>query len=201
MLRKNIAIFASGNGSNAEKFFEYFRNHSDLNISCLLSNNKNAYALTRAENNDFPSKVFNRDQLYESTDILNYLVEMEVSYIVLAGFMLLVPKYLIEAYPDKIVNIHPALLPKYGGKGMYGDHVHKAVIANKENETGITIHIVNEVYDDGKIIFQGRCEVKPDDDPDSLAKRIHQLEYKYYPAVVEALILNNKIPAQLNLKF
>ena len=110
--------------------------------------------------------------------------------------MWLVPKNLIQAYPNRIVNIHPALLPKYGGKGMYGDHVHKAVLENQEEESGITIHFVNEVYDEGKIIFQGKCKVLSEDDPDSLAKRIHQLEYEYYPRVVEAVVLDEKIPSQ-----
>jgi phosphoribosylglycinamide formyltransferase-1 len=128
--------------------------------------------------------------------ILQYLEDRDITHIVLAGFMWLVPPNLIQAYPKKIVNIHPALLPKYGGKGMYGDHVHKAVLENKEEESGITIHFVNEVYDDGEIIFQGKCKVLPGDNPDSLAQRIHQLEYMYYPSVVEAVVLGRKIPVQ-----
>jgi phosphoribosylglycinamide formyltransferase-1 len=196
MSQLNIAIFASGNGSNAEKFFEHFRNHDSIKISCLLSNNADAFALTRAENNQVPTFTFNRQEFRETETVLHYLQDKGVTHIVLAGFMWLVPQYLIQAYPNRIVNIHPALLPKYGGKGMYGDHVHNAVIENKEDESGITIHYVNEIYDDGKIIFQGRCKVLPNDDSDTLAQRIHQLEYEYYPKVVEAVVLNEKIPSQ-----
>lgn len=196
MTTSNIAIFASGNGSNAEKFFEYFKEHPTIKIKCLLSNNQNAYALTRAKNNKVTTRVFDREEFYKTRNILDYLKEQEVDYIVLAGFMWLVPLYLIQAYTNRILNIHPALLPKYGGKGMYGDHVHNAVLENREVESGITIHYVNEVYDDGKIIFQGRCEVKQDDTPESLANRIHALEYEYYPGVVEAVILDQKIPVQ-----
>lgn len=196
MSQINIALFASGNGSNAEKFFEHFRNHDSVKIGCLLSNNADAFALTRAENNQIPTFTFNRHEFRETDAVLLYLQDKGITHIVLAGFMWLVPPYLIQAYPNRIVNIHPALLPKYGGKGMYGDHVHKAVIENKEEESGITIHYVNEIYDDGKIIFQGRCKVLGEDDPDTLAERIHQLEYEYYPKVVEAVVLNQKIPAQ-----
>jgi len=196
MSQINIAIFASGNGSNAEKFFEHFRNHNSVKISCLLSNNADAFALTRAKNNQVPTFTFNRQEFRETETVLQYLQDKGITHIVLAGFMWLVPQYLIQAYPNRIVNIHPALLPKYGGKGMYGDYVHKAVIENKEEESGITIHYVNEIYDDGKIIFQGRCKVLPEDNPDTLAQRIHQLEYQCYPKVVEAVVLNEKIPAQ-----
>lgn len=196
MSSNSIAIFASGNGSNAEKFFEYFRDHPSIEIGCLLSNNKNAYALTRAENNNVKSKVFSRTEFYESESVLEYLHEISVTHIVLAGFMWLVPNYLINAFPKKMFNIHPALLPKFGGKGMYGDHVHRAVIDNLEEESGISIHFVNEIYDDGEIIFQAKCPVKEQDDPDSLAQRIHTLEYEYYPPVVEAVILDKEIPVQ-----
>ena len=196
MAKKNIAIFASGNGSNAENFFEYFRDHPSINICCLLSNNKNAFALTRAKNNNIPSFCFNREEFQEGTQVLKYLEDRDVDYIVLAGFMWLIPKYLIHAFPDRIVNIHPALLPKFGGKGMYGHHVHEAVLENREKESGITIHFVNEVYDDGKIIFQAKCEVLPHDDPDTLAGRIHELEYKYYPWVVQSLVSGEDLPVQ-----
>ena len=151
-MKTNIAIFASGSGTNAEKFFEYFHNHPTINISCLLSNNKNAYALTRAENNRVLSRVFNREEFYQSETILDYLKEKDVSYIVLAGFMWLVPKYLIEAYPDKMFNIHPALLPKYGGKGMYGDHVHNAVISNDEKEFKWIANFVLSDYGSGIVM-------------------------------------------------
>ncbi len=196
MTENKIAIFASGNGSNAEKFFDYFRNHSSIEITCLLSNNIDAYALTRAQNNEVQSRVFSRKLFYDSEEVLEFLKQLSITHIVLAGFMWLVPKYLINAFPNRMFNIHPALLPKYGGKGMYGHHVHEAVIANSENESGISIHFVNEVYDDGEVIFQARCPVKEEDDPDTLAQRIHKLEYKYYPEVVEAVILDREVPVQ-----
>jgi len=196
MFQKNIALFASGNGSNAEKFFEHFRNHSSIKVSCLLSNNADAYALTRAKNNQVSTFTFNQREFRDSEVVLHYLQDQGITHIVLAGFMWLVPQYLIQAYPDSIINIHPALLPKYGGKGMYGKHVHDAVIENKEDESGITIHYVNEIYDDGKIIFQGRCKVLPEDNSETLAQCVHQLEYEYYPKVVEAVVLNKKIPVQ-----
>ena len=196
MKKENIAIFASGNGSNAEKFFEYFRNHQSIKVSCLISNNKTAFALTRAENNGIPSMWFGRNEFKEGIKIQNYLERHNISFIVLAGFMWLVPGYLIESFPDRIVNIHPALLPKHGGKGMYGHHVHEAVIENNEDESGITIHYVNEVYDDGKILFQAKCKVIPGDDANSLATRIHQLEYQYYPIVVDAILSGKEMPVQ-----
>lgn len=155
----------------------------------LLSNSPQAYALERAKKLSIPSKVFNRTIFRESEDVLIWLRDSSVTHIVLAGFMWLVPAYLIKAFPGKIINIHPALLPKFGGKGMYGMHVHEAVKTTGEKETGITIHEVNEQYDEGKILFQARCEVSSSDSPDDIAKRVHQLEYAYYPRVIEEWIL------------
>lgn len=168
---------------------KHFQHHDSIEVVMLLSNSPQAYALERAKKLSIPSKVFNRTIFRESEDVLIWLRDSSVTHIVLAGFMWLVPAYLIKAFPGKIINIHPALLPKFGGKGMYGMHVHEAVKTTGEKETGITIHEVNEQYDEGKILFQARCEVSSSDSPDDIAKRVHQLEYAYYPRVIEEWIL------------
>ncbi len=188
MTKERIAIFASGSGTNAEEFFKCFKRHPTIKIVSLLSNNPQAYAIQRAGNHNLPHKVFSREQFYDSDNVLKYLRELKVTFIVLAGFMWLVPENIIAEYDKRIVNIHPALLPKYGGKGMYGDHVHKAVLNNKETESGITIHYVNHRFDEGAIVFQSRCKVLPQDTPEDLANRIHLLEYKHYPRVVEKIL-------------
>jgi phosphoribosylglycinamide formyltransferase-1 len=185
---KNIAIFASGSGSNAQQIIEHFHNKGLAKIKLVLSNNKEAYVLERAKKLSVHSVIFNRNDFYHTDKILQILKEYDIDFIVLAGFLWLIPSYLIQNYPNKIVNIHPALLPKYGGKGMFGHHVHESVISNNEKESGITIHYVNENYDEGNIIFQAHCEVKKDDTADSLAERIHGLEHKHFPVVVEKLI-------------
>ncbi len=181
----NIAIFASGNGTNAEAIIQHFQGSSIAKIALILSNNPRAYVLKRAHNHKIPAVVFNRDEFYHATIVNDILRQNKIDFIVLAGFMWLVPGRLVEAFKNKMVNIHPALLPKYGGKGMYGRHVHEAVIENGEKESGITIHWVNKVYDDGQIIFQGRCTVEPDDTPEDIAAKVHQLEYAHYPQVIE----------------
>ena len=183
-----IAILASGSGTNAENIIQYFAGHPGISIQMILSNKKDAFVLTRAENHNIQTMVFDRTDFYETGLVLETLKSEGIDFIVLAGFLWLIPTDIIRAFPDKIVNIHPALLPKYGGKGMYGSHVHKAVIENKEKESGISIHLVNEKYDEGSILFQAKCRVLPDDTPDSLAERIHQLEYKHYPEVIEELL-------------
>ena len=185
---RNIAIFASGSGTNAENLIKYFSTGKNSQVTLLLSNKADAYVLKRAEKHSVKSVVFDRHDFYESGKVLEILSVNNIDFIVLAGFLWLVPAPLIEKYRDRIVNIHPALLPAYGGKGMYGSHVHKAVIENGEDESGITIHKVNEVYDAGDIIFQAKCPVLPDDTPDSLAARIHKLEYEHFPVVVEEQI-------------
>ena len=182
---QNLAIFASGSGSNAEAFFKYFRGNKNINICLLLSNNKKAFALRRAEKYGVPTVTFDRHEFYETDRVLSTLKEHHISFIVLAGFLWKIPIELIGNYQGKMVNIHPALLPKFGGKGMYGMHVHKAVIEADEKESGITIHYVTENYDEGEIIFQEKCEVKPADLPETLAERIQKLEHKFYPQVVE----------------
>lgn len=186
----NIAIFASGSGTNAENIANYFKNHNSINVSLILTNNPKAYVIERAKKLHIPYVIFRKSDLYNGK-VLRILKENNIHFIVLAGFLLLIPKEIIKEYPNKIVNIHPALLPKYGGKGMYGDNVHKAVLENKEKVSGITIHYVNEKYDEGQIIFQAECQVSDNDTVETLAQKIHQLEYKFYPQIIENVINSN----------
>jgi phosphoribosylglycinamide formyltransferase-1 len=180
----NIAIFASGSGTNAENIANYFKTNKNIKVKLILSNNENAFVLKRAQNLDIESISFNRKDFYESEKVINLLLNKEIDFIVLAGFLWLVPQNILNNFDGKIINIHPALLPNYGGKGMFGDHVHKAVLENNEKESGITIHYVNEKYDDGDIIFQEKVSVDTKDTVESLAKKIHELEYKYFPKVI-----------------
>lgn len=184
-----IAILASGNGTNAEAIMRHFERQPDAQVVLLLSNNPEAYALRRAEKFNIPARVFSRQQLKEG-EVAQWLLDAGVTHVVLAGFLWLVPPSLLHAFPDRIVNIHPALLPRYGGKGMYGERVHQAVKAAGDARTGITIHLVNEHFDEGKIIFQADCEVTPDDTPDTIAAKVHALEYKHFPPVIEEWILS-----------
>lgn len=185
---KRIAIFASGSGTNAQRIIEYFAEKGTAEVAVILSNKPDAYVLERAKKYNILSLVFNRDDFYKTDKILNTLKDLNIDLVVLAGFLWLVPLNLLKAYPNRIVNIHPALLPMYGGKGMYGENVHKAVIANGEKESGITIHLVNEHYDEGNAIFQERCIIDPTDTPESLASKIHSLEYKYFPIVLDQML-------------
>ena len=187
-----IAVFASGNGSNAEEIFRRFKDHANIQVILLLSNNPAAYVLERAKNHGVPSKVFTRQEFNEGT-ILAWLKESDVTHIVLAGFLWLMPPALLEAYPDRVVNIHPALLPKYGGKGMYGMKVHEAVKASGESETGITIHLVNTKYDEGKILFQATCAVLPDDAPVAIGEKVNGLEYQHFSRVIEGWISGTRL--------
>jgi phosphoribosylglycinamide formyltransferase-1 len=182
-----IAIFASGSGTNAENIITHFKQGEVARVVLILSDNRDAYVLERARKLDVPAQYFQSDDLMNGK-ILEILQKHQTDFIVLAGFLKLFPQSIIEKFPNKIVNIHPALLPKFGGKGMYGDRVHKAVIASGEGESGITIHFVNKNYDDGNIIFQAKCPVLPDDMPETLAQRIHQLEYEFFPKVIESLL-------------
>ena len=184
---KNIAIFASGSGSNAENIIQYFDNKAAMRFPLIISNKENAYVHTRAKNLNVPSYTFSKEDFASGEKILELLKENNIEAIVLAGFLLKVPTVLLQAYPDKIINIHPALLPKYGGKGMYGDNVHKAVAQAGEKETGITIHYVNENYDEGNIIFQAKCEVNSNDTPETIAEKVHALEYEHFPKVIGEL--------------
>lgn len=184
----NIAIFASGNGSNAQRITEYFKGNTEIRIALIASNNMDAYVLKRAENLNIPLISFSKQQMNDNDFLLTVLEKYKIDFIVLAGFMLMVPKKIIEMYSNRIINIHPALLPKYGGKGMYGGNVHKAVIASGDKKSGITIHYVNEHYDEGAIIFQAECDVLPSDTGEVLAERIHKLEHKYYPEIIEKTV-------------
>lgn len=186
-----IAIFASGSGSNAEKITDYFKTSTDIEVALILTNNPHAYVLERAAKLGVPAITFSKNDFINTDKVLNVLQEHEIDFVVLAGFLLLVPQNLIDAFPNRIINIHPALLPKYGGKGMYGDKVHVAVKASGDVETGITIHYVNDKYDDGEVIFQARCTVTGGDTPESIAHKVHQLEYQHYPQVIESVIKNS----------
>jgi phosphoribosylglycinamide formyltransferase 1 len=183
-----LAVFASGNGTNAEEIFKYFKNHPSIEVVLLVSNNPQAFVLERARNFGISTKTFDRQQFRESTVVLEWLQEKNVTHVVLAGFLWLIPTYLVQAFPHKIINIHPALLPKHGGKGMYGMKVHEAVMLARDYETGITIHAVDEKYDEGEVIFQASCPVHADDTPEQIADKVHQLEYKHYPTVIERWI-------------
>ena len=187
-----IAIFASGSGTNAENIIHYFSDSREIKISLILSNNPAAYVLERAKNNKISSYIFNRKEFYETEMVIEQLKEYEIDFIVLAGFMWMVPLNILKEYPNKILNIHPALLPKFGGKGMYGDNVHKAVVEAKEEYSGITIHYVNEKYDEGEIIYQAKCIVEEGDTPECLAKKVHYLEYEHYPNIIKEVLLTGK---------
>ena len=184
---KRIAVFASGSGTNAENLINYFRQVDSADISLIVSDNPHARVLERAARYSVPTAIFSREEL-RSGKALEKLEKNKIDFIVLAGFLSLIPPEITRRFEGRIVNIHPALLPAYGGKGMYGMNVHKAVIEAGEQESGITIHYVNEHYDQGDIIFQARTEVLEDDSPQELAERVHALEYKYYPQVVDDLV-------------
>ncbi len=188
MVKKRIAIFASGSGSNAQKIMEHFRHHPNGEVVIVLSNNPDAYVLQRADNFEIPTHVFCRSDLYDAEEVINVLKRLNVDLIVLAGFLWLVPPALLKHYPNKIVNIHPALLPKYGGKGMYGDRVHQAVLDAGEDESGITIHFVNEHFDEGEIIHQARFRIEKGDNLEIIKFKGQQLEHQYYPRVIENLL-------------
>ncbi len=179
----NIAIFASGSGSNAENIISYFDNHKITSHFVIYSDNPNAFVLERAKRFGVKSVLFSINDL-KSGFVLSSLKENKIKLIVLAGFLKLIPSDIIAEFTNRIINIHPALLPDFGGKGMYGDRVHRAVIDSGEKESGITIHYVNSNYDEGDLIFQAKCPVFPDDTPDSLANRVHELEYKFYPEII-----------------
>lgn len=185
----NIAIFASGNGSNALRLIEYFKNHSSIQISCVFTNNPSAGVIQKAKENAVPCLLFNKVQFFEGNAILASLSKYQIDYIVLAGFLLLVPKNVISTYSNKIINIHPSLLPKYGGKGMYGDHVHKAVLANKEIETGVTVHLVNEEFDKGKIVGFEKIVISKNETLESLKQKVHEAEHRILPHIVEKIVL------------
>lgn len=183
----NIAIFASGSGTNAENITKYFRDSQD-HVAVVLSNNRRVKVHERVNKLGVPSYVFTREEFVEGTPVIQKLREYDVEWIILAGFMNKISDVLLEAFPGRIINIHPALLPKHGGKGMYGMYVHEAVVRDGDRESGITIHYVNNHYDEGTIIFQAACPVLPEDTPEDVAAKVHTLEYKHYPHVIEQLI-------------
>ena len=185
-----VAVFASGSGTNAEEIFKHFKNHRDIEVVLLMSNNPDAYAIQRAKKNNIKTKLFTREEFRDGEPVLTALGECGITHIVLAGFLWLIPNYLLTSFPDRIINIHPALLPKYGGKGMYGSKVHEAVKAAGDRETGITIHLVNNNYDEGRILFQGRCRISEDQTPEEIAACVHKLEYEHYPRVIEEWIMS-----------
>lgn len=185
-----LAIFASGGGSNAEQIIRYFDGHESISVQLIVSNRKKAKVLARADSHGIASKIVNRAQLAEGC-LLDTLEVREITHIVLAGFLLLIPKELISLFPDKIINIHPSLLPKYGGRGMYGKRVHEAVHSNQESVSGMTIHLVNEEYDKGEILFQEEVQLNPTDSPSDIAAKVLTLEHHHYSRVIEQFILKD----------
>ncbi len=186
---KNIVLFASGSGSNVENIVRYFKSNPNITITAVLSNKRDAKVLERCNNLNISALYFNKSSFYEKDLVRKILKALNPNLIVLAGFLWKMPHDLIQDFPDKIINIHPALLPKYGGKGMYGNHVHQAVKENKEVETGITIHFVNENYDEGGIIYQAKTNISPEDTVQSIAKKVQALEYEHFPRIIEKLLI------------
>lgn len=185
---KRIVIFASGSGSNAENLVHFFQDNNQIEVVQILTNNPHAKVLDRAKRLNISALSFNRKAYSKTDDVLNILKIQQPDLIILAGFLWKIPESFIKAFPNKIINIHPALLPKFGGKGMYGMHVHEAIVSNKETETGITIHYVNEHYDEGATIFQAKCEVISSDTAEDVAGKIHKLEMEHFPKVVDMLL-------------
>ena len=191
-MKKRIAIFASGSGSNAQKIMEHFKRSSEAEVVLILTNNPQAYVLQRADNFEIPAHIFTRQEFYDTDAVIRLLKNLQVDLIVLAGFLWLVPATLLKAFPNKIINLHPALLPKYGGKGMYGDHVHNAILAAKEEESGITIHFVSDKYDEGEIIHQSRFKIDHGDNLEVIKFKGQQLEHQHFPKVIESLLKKMK---------
>ena len=185
---KRIAIFASGSGSNAQKIIEHFKDSNEAEVSIILSNRPDAYVLERADNHEIPTHVFDRQEFYGSDKVVNLLKNLDIDLVVLAGFLWLVPQNMLDAFPGRIINIHPALLPKYGGPGMYGDRVHKAIMEAGETESGITIHYVDGEYDAGDVIYQAHFKIEKKDNLDMIKYKGQQLEHLHYPRVIENLL-------------
>lgn len=185
---KRIAIFASGSGSNAQKIIEHFDENREAEVTIILSNRPDAYVLERADNHEIPTHVFDREEFYNSEKVKNLLQSLKIDLIVLAGFLWLIPDNLLEAFPRRIINIHPALLPGYGGKGMYGDRVHRAIMEAGETQSGITIHYVNGEYDAGDIIYQAQFKIEKNDNLDMIRYKGQQLEHQHYPRIIENLL-------------
>ncbi len=186
-IMKRIAIIASGSGSNAENIIKYFSGNSEVEVPFVISNRKEVYVHERCKRLGVPSYVFPKTD-FENGVVTKFLIENKIDLVVLAGFLLRIPDDMLEAYPNKVINIHPSLLPKYGGKGMYGDNVHKAVVENRETESGITIHFLNDRFDEGEHVAQYKCEVLATDSPEDVAAKVHALEYEWYPKVIENIL-------------
>ena len=184
---KRLSIFVSGNGTNLQRIAEYFASNPEVEIANVVCNNPKAYSIERAKNLGIPLRMITKED-FKSETFVKEMQSLEVDLIVLAGFLWKIPEALVKAFPKRIVNIHPALLPKYGGKGFYGEHVHEAVVAAKESQSGITVHYVNEIYDSGEIILQARVSLDEKETPDSLAAKIHQLEQAYFPVAIEQVL-------------
>ena len=188
----HIALFSSGNGTNVENIVKYFVNNSLIKVSAVISNKTDAYVHKRAKYLNIPSYSYSKEDFLEGSQVLKILSKYKIDYIILAGFLLKIPDLLLENYPEKIINIHPALLPKHGGKGMFGDMVHKSVIEMGDTKSGITIHYVNNKYDEGRIIFQKSCDILPKETYEDVAKKVHELEYAFYPRIIEEVILGKR---------
>ena len=186
---KNIILFASGAGSNAENIIQNFKNNDNIRVVGVFTNNPNAKVLDKAKTHNVPSILFNREE-FLGTSVLQKIIALQPDLIVLAGFLWKMPQQIVAAYPNKIINIHPALLPNYGGKGMYGMNVHQAILKNKEKETGITIHYVNENYDEGEFIFQTSVNIEDLKTPEAIAEKVHQLEYQHFPTIIKKLLMS-----------
>lgn len=193
-MKKRIVIFASGNGTNTQNVIKYFQNNKVAEVVCVLSNKKDAKVLERSKALRIEGFSFTKSEMLAPDGVISLLKESAPDLIVLAGFLLKFPKIILQEFPDKVINIHPALLPKYGGKGMYGHHVHEAVVKNKESETGITIHYVNEQYDEGAFIFQKKTYISEKDSPEDVAVKVHALEYEWLPKIIEDLLLDDGRP-------
>ncbi|MFT5677912.1 phosphoribosylglycinamide formyltransferase [Patiriisocius sp. Uisw_047] len=187
-MKKRLVIFASGNGTNTQNVINYFARSQSVEVVCVLSNKKDAKVLDRAKASQIRALAFSKTEMLSPDGLVKNLKDLAPDLIILAGFLLKFPEIILREFPDKVLNIHPALLPKYGGKGMYGHHVHEAIVANKENKTGITIHYVNEQYDEGAIIFQKETKVFPEDSADKVAAKVHVLEYEWLPKIIERIL-------------
>lgn len=192
VLMKNLVILASGSGSNAERIVEYFKDSTTINVSGIITNNPNAGVIDRAKRLGIRLDLITKSELEQPESQIKLLNQLNADFVILAGYLKKIPQAVISEYSGKILNLHPALLPKYGGKGMYGMNVHRAVIDNKEVTSGITIHLVNEVYDDGPILFQGKCSIDAGDTPETLVSKIHKLEYEHFPKVIEEFVQGNQ---------
>lgn len=191
-MKKRIAIFASGSGSNAQKIMEHFKYSDTAEVALVLSNNYDSYVLQRADNFEIPTHVFDKKEFYETQNIVDLLKKLEIDLIALAGFLWLIPQNLLQAFPNQILNIHPSLLPAYGGKGMYGDKVHQAILDAGDEESGISIHFVNENFDEGEIIYQAKFKIEPDDTLEVIKFNGQQLEHHHYPRIIESIL--KKLP-------